>query len=250
MTATTDVSNGAAPVAKKPRVEMEDNVEAQIEACEKIEASIDKIEDEQSEAILQLEQKYVKQKMPLYKQRADTVKAIPQFWHKALLNHPTLSCLIDENDEEVLQFLDEICLDQVSKDEKVDGLTKALNFAIEFKFKENPFFDNSSIIKKFYQVGEDVVSECDGIKWKEGKNLLEMKKPNQPAAGDNPEMDNETSESFFQWFVDHEDASNDDTADAIKDDLYVRALSYYLNEDGSEDGDGSESLGSEDDEAE
>lgn len=235
-----------APAAKKPRTD--DQVPAAqamkggqaVEIIENLEAEIDKIEDDQSEAIIKLEQEYIMKKIPLYEKRAESVKNIPDFWSKSLMSHPQLSCLVEECDEEPLAYLNEILVDQICKDEVVDGKKRSINFSIAFKFKENPFFSNQHITKTFYQQGEEVCSETNDILWKEGKNFLEKKKPeNPPMAGDLPDL-TETNESFFNWFIDHDDAQNDDTADAIKDDLYVRALSYYLNEDDSEEDDDEE----------
>lgn len=241
------------PATKKPRMEANvpadiaalkgganiEDMQQTIQAIEEIEDEINQIEDKQSEAIIKLEQEFVKQKVPHYSKRSEQIKKIPGFWAKACQQHPQLYCLIDGEDKKAFEYLDEIVVDPINKDGQArnqfgETVNKTLNFTVIFKFKVNPYFENAQLVKRFYQFGEDVVSESDEIKWKEGKNLLEKK--NTVANGDAAQNGIET-ESFFSWFGDHADAENDDTADVIKEDLYLHALNYYLNEEDSEEED-------------
>lgn len=242
------------PAAKKARVEtaaagtnplkneaVQAATQASIQQIEELEDELNQIEDKQSEAIIKLEQEYVTQKVPVYEKRAEQIKKIPQFWYKAISQHPQIYCLIEDRDQEALQSLTEVYVNCVSKDLPSGQIcehtgeegVKTLNFAITFKFSANAFFENTEITKSFYQLGEEVVSENTEIKWKEGKNLTQMKNKvengNAAAGGD------DEGESFFAWFSDHDNADQDETADVIKDDLYLHALNYYLNEDDSED---------------
>jgi len=255
-----------------------------LQNIEESEHQINTIEDEQSLEICQLEQKYVAKKLPLYEARQEFINKIENFWSIAILNHSSLSCLITEEDEKALKFLDFIEVDQKSRDvedkDEETGETirmKSLNFVIKFHFKDgNPYFENKVLSKSFYQVMDEVVSEGDEIKWKgEDKNLIELarkikvdqvgskEEDKEMGDGDNndennpendPENENEeplTLESFFLWFEDHEDAENDETANDIKEDLWLRALHYYsgkdnLDEEGSEvnlEGDAIEEVG-------
>jgi len=240
------------PVTKKARMEpnipadvsaLKNNIvnlQQTIQSIEEIEDEINQIEDKQSEAIIKLEQEFVKQKVPHYSKRAEQIKKIPGFWAKACQQHPQLYCLINEDDKKVFEHLIEIIVDPINVDGTADKhgetVRKTLNFTITFKFTENEWFSNTELIKRFYQFGEDVHSESEEIKWKEGKNLIKASQSKNTAAnGDvKPKPDDE---SFFAWFDDHDDAENDETADAIKEDLYLHALNYYLNEDDSEEED-------------
>lgn len=242
------------PVTKKARIEepkvpsdvaalKEDivNLQATIQKIEEIEDEINQIEDKQSEAIIKLEQEFVKQKVPHYSKRAEQIKTIPNFWSKACQQHPQIYCLITDEDKKAFEYLTEIIVDPVNKEgtgknQFDEVVSKTLNFVIHFKFKENPFFENAELVKKFYQLGEDVVSEGEEIKWKEGNNLVAKQAGNTEANGDAATNGNLT-ESFFAWFSDHDDAENDETADAIKEDLYLHALNYYLNEESDEEDD-------------
>lgn len=240
------------PVSKKPKLDngihndldQEQHVQEAISGIEEIEDKINALEDEQSIEICKLEQKFVQKKNPFYKQRATLIERIPNFWATAFLQHPQLSCLVEESDEDAFQYLREISINQVTKDENITdeegtSYVKTLNFSITFHFNENPFFDNSEITKSFYQVLDDIISECTEINWHEGKDLVQQKRDELTAAltaakngsGDTGEDELDMVESFFSWFMDHQDAANDDTAEIIKDDLYMHALNYFLNED-------------------
>lgn len=247
MTAVDEV-----PATKKARIEpnvpvqalkgeqAQQNVQQSIQSIEEIEDELNQIEDKQSEAIIKLEQEFVKQKTPHYTKRAEQIKKIPHFWQKACMQHPQLYCLIEGEDEKALAHLTEIYIDQISRDSAAtnqfgEAVTKTLNFAITFRFSENEYFENAEITKSFYQMQEDVISESTPIKWKEGKDLTAPKV--DEANGDAGALGEPHTESFFCWFGDHSDAENDETADVIKEDLYLHALNYYLNEDDSEEED-------------
>merc|ERR1711881_241246 len=120
--------------------------------------------------------------------RHEQIKKIPGFWAKACQQHPQLYCLIDEEDKKVFEYLTDIDVDMVNQDGVAKNrfgevVNKTLNFTVTFKFNENPYFENAELVKRFYQFGEDVHSEGEEIKWKEGKNLLEKETANE-ANGD------------------------------------------------------------------
>merc|ERR1712173_190595 len=163
-----------------------------------------------------------------------------------------LSLLVAEDDLDCFEYLTAIKLDQVLRDEEVEAdgqkYMKSLNYSVSFIFAENPFFENTCLTKSFYQVMDEVISESDEIKWKEGNNLIEkckLKMENEKKNGKtDPSGDNEDEEipddnvdSFFDWFEDHEDAANDETGDMIREDLYIHALTYYTTSPESDDND-------------
>lgn len=240
MTNTEDL-----PVAKKARMETEVIKELKLDAnqakaVETIEAdedAINKLIDAQSEAIIKLEQEYVGKLTPIYAKRSEDIKKIPGFWSRAFMNHPVLTQLVDEQDEEVFKSLKEIRVDLVNKDvdtgEADVPKIKTLNYAVHFTFDENDYFTDKEIVKSFYQVGEKILSQTvpRNISWKEGKNLIELtsNEDEAKASGDD-DQEESTATSFFTWFEDHEDAEHDEIGEHIREDLWSHALSYYLNE--------------------
>merc|ERR1712217_581850 len=103
------------PAAKKARIEPATiNVaeikldQAAADAVQKIEADeeqINKIIDEQSEAIIKLEQEYVAKLMPIYNKRSEQMMKIPKFWSTAFQNHPEMVSNMHEEDAKVFDKL-------------------------------------------------------------------------------------------------------------------------------------------------
>jgi template-activating factor I len=92
----------AAP-AKVAKVDDKESQDA-IEEIDQVQCEIDKLNEEASEEILKVEQKYNKLRQPSYKKRSDLIAKIPNFWVTVFVNHPQLSTLLDEDDEEALHF--------------------------------------------------------------------------------------------------------------------------------------------------
>lgn len=235
------------PETKKPRIDensteglstvegVNKQIQEKLAAIEAIEDSLHSLEDDKAEQVLKLEKEFEQKQLPYYKKRAQIIKELPNFWTTSLLQHPQLSSLVDDNDEEVFQHLTSIDVQTIDDSAKAVGeeeLGRVLNFKINFEFSENDYFENTNIYKAFYQVGEDVFSESNEIKWKQGKNLLLQGGQAENGAGDKRALE---TESFFTWFTDHADAVHDEVADTLKDDLFMNALNYYLNEENSDE---------------
>jgi template-activating factor I len=76
-----------------------------IEEIDRVQCDIDKLNEDASEEILRVEQKFNKIRQPLYKNRTELISKIPNFWVTVFVNHPQLTNLLDENDEEALRHL-------------------------------------------------------------------------------------------------------------------------------------------------
>ncbi|VDM60537.1 unnamed protein product [Angiostrongylus costaricensis] len=73
-----------------------------------VQNEIDSLNEKASEEILKVEQKYNLLRRPQYEKRCEMIKKIPNFWCTAFLNHPQLSSIIDESEEQVLAHLSNI----------------------------------------------------------------------------------------------------------------------------------------------
>lgn len=189
-----------------------------IELIDEVQNELDKLNEHASEEILKVEQKYNKLRRPYFSKRSDIIDKVPNFWATTLINHPQVSALLSEEDEECLQFLTKL---DVEEFEDVKS-----GYKIIFHFSSNSFFENEVISKQFQlsQTGETKSSASD-IKWKPTKDLTQKgsgKKPGQKRSA------GEDQESFFQWFSDHGDAGADELGEVIKDDIWPNPLQYYL----------------------
>jgi len=216
-----------------------------IEEIDRVQCEIDKLNEEASEEILKVEQKFNKFRQPHFKNRSDLISKIPNFWLTVFVNHPQLSTLLDEDDEEALQYLKKV---EVQEFEDIKS-----GYKINFYFDEtkNPFFENEVISKEFH-LNENGEPSCKStqIKWKPGKNLTEESKPEANADKSAKKRSHKEASLFFSWFNDHTDASGDDFGEVIKDDIWPNPLQYFLKEDDEIDDDDEEDDDDDDEEGE
>lgn len=199
-----------------------------IEKLQGIQDDLEKINEEASDKVVELEQKYNVIRKPIYDKRNDIIKCIPDFWLTAFMSHPALSELLTEEDQKMFKYLNNL--------EVEDFKDVRSGYSITFKFNANPYFEDTTLAKTF-TFSDDGVTKIDAsqIKWKEGMGIpngvSEEKKKGKKRT--------HAEESFFSWFTSSEHKGDiyeihDEVADIIKDDLWPNPLTYFNNE-GEED---------------
>ncbi|EMP38129.1 Protein SET [Chelonia mydas] len=76
-----------------------------IEHIDEVQNEIDRLNEQASEEILKVEQKYNKLRQPFFQKRSELIAKIPNFWVTTFVNHPQVSALLGEEDEEALHYL-------------------------------------------------------------------------------------------------------------------------------------------------
>jgi len=208
-----------------------------IEEIDRVQCEIDKLNEEASEEILKVEQKFNKLRMPHFKHRSDLITKIPNFWLTVFVNHPQLSTLLDEEDEDALQYLKKVDV------QEFEDIKSGYKINFHFDQAKNPFFENEVISKEFH-LNENGEPSCKStqIKWKPGKNLTEDSKTEAGANGGGEskgarKRSHKEASLFFSWFNDHTDAAGDDFGEVIKDDIWPNPLQYFLAQGDEEDDD-------------
>ncbi|TKR92523.1 hypothetical protein L596_007160 [Steinernema carpocapsae] len=196
--------------------EMSKAYESALKEIDSVQAEIDTLNEKASEEILSVERKYNGLRKPHYEKRGQVVTKIPNFWVAAFVNHPTLSTIISEEDEECLRYINKVEVTE-EYDETKSG------YKLSFHFEKNPYHDNEVISKEFFIGIQEPVSQTTEIKWK----------PNKDLSIHTPKT--ELNRTFFEWLVDNEDPTTDDIAEIIKDDVWPNPLQYFLTP-GSEAG--------------
>ncbi|KAL5039217.1 hypothetical protein BDEG_27303 [Batrachochytrium dendrobatidis JEL423] len=204
----------------------------------------------------ELEKKYLKLAIPLYKKRTDIitgaveptdseverkpdeeeeeeerlpvskenpVKGIPEFWLTALKNMRYISELITEDDEPALAKLVDIKLSYLSSP----------GFQLSFVFDNNDYFTNSVLTKAYYMmesedpsVDEVMFDRAEGceIDWKAGKDLsvtIEVKKQRHKATNKTRTVKKAVpKETFFSFFSPPAPPTEEDEDDEEKFDEY------------------------------
>lgn len=254
MAANGATTTGVTPAKKSKKssegASTEEDLETQ-KALEEIDAcqnEIDFLNEKASEEILKVEQKYNKLRKPHLEKRNEFIKSIPNFWVTAFVNHPQISGILEEEEEDCLHYLTKL---EVEEFEDIKS-----GYRINFHFKPNPFFENDILTKEFHLgTSGDPASQSTPIRWKEGQELPKKTK-DQKSRKRSLEQ-----KSFFKWFTDNGDPSYDDIAEVIKDDMWPNPLQYYLvpdievengveENDSEDEGDDDEEGGMEDEDEE
>ncbi|KAF2366751.1 Nucleosome assembly protein (NAP) [Trinorchestia longiramus] len=195
-----------------------------IDVCQN---EIDHLIEKASEEILKVEQKYNQLRKPFFEKRSDIIKKIPNFWVTSFVNHPLISNILEEEEEECLHHLTKLDV------EEFDDIKSG--YRINFYFDSNPYFSNNVLTKEFHLGSSgDPTSQSTNIKWKEGHNLLRKFEEQQQKNGGSSASSSRgkkrplETRSFFRWFTDHSDPSSDDIAEVIKDDIWPNPLHYFL----------------------
>ncbi|EFO15526.2 hypothetical protein LOAG_12981 [Loa loa] len=216
------------PVAKRCKTDNETNgdnskvgdydaaTQKILEQIDQVQSEIDSLNEKASEEILKVEQKYNSLRKPFFDKRNDLVRDIPNFWVTAFVNHPNISAILDEEEEECLHYLTTVEV------EEFDDIKSG--YRIKLTFDENPFFENTQLVKEFFLGDFEPTSTTTVIKWKPDNDLLNKVKTKGQSGGDVTS----TPRSFFAWLSDNQDPSNDEIAELIKDDLWPNPLQYFL----------------------
>ncbi|VFV25296.1 protein set isoform 1 [Lynx pardinus] len=194
-----------------------------IEHIDEVQNEIDRLNEQASEEILKVEQKYNKLRQPFFSEEVGIDRQNPKF---------LVSALLGEEDEEALHYLTRV---EVTEFEDIKS-----GYRIDFYFDENPYFENKVLSKEFHlNESGDPSSKSTEIKWKSGKDLTKRSSQTQNKAS--RKRQHEEPESFFTWFTDHSDAGADELGEVIKDDIWPNPLQYYLVPDmDDEEGEGEE----------
>ncbi|XP_039023341.1 NAP1-related protein 2-like [Hibiscus syriacus] len=206
------------------------------------------INEEASEKVLEVEQKYNEIRKPIYDKRNEKIKDFPLksvsmlrrrisvdlFFYVQFLSHPALGELLNDEDQKIFKYISSL--------EVEDFKDLKSGYSITFNFDPNPYFEDANLTKTFTFLDEGTKITATKIKWKEGMDL--------PNGVDHEKKGNKrqfAEESFFTWFSDAQqkddmDEIHDEVAEIIKDDLWPNPLTYFNNDADEEDFEDDEEL--------
>ncbi|CAN6572060.1 unnamed protein product [Malus baccata var. baccata] len=188
-----------------------------VQKLQEVQDELDKVDDEENDKVLDIEQKYNEIRRPVYVKRNEIIKTIPDFWLTSFMSHPVLCDILSAEDQKIFKYLKSIDVVDFKDD-------KTLGYSVTFttKITGTP------------------------VKWKEGMGLA-----NGVTDVKNGKKRPHVDESFFSLFNETEhkdiDAIHDEVVEIIKNDLWPNPLKYFNNEADEEEVDEEDS---EDDEME
>ncbi|KAM6151503.1 testis-specific Y-encoded-like protein 2 [Rhynchocyon petersi] len=181
-----------------------------LQALENIQLDLEGVNIKAGKAFLRLKHKFIQMRRPFLERRDLIIQHIPGFWVNAFLNHPKISILINQRDEDIFRYLTNL---QVQ-----DLRHVSMGYKMKLYFQTNPYFTNVVIVKEFQHNHSGLlVSHSTPIRWHRGQEPQAHRHRNQ-----------NTSHSFFNWFSSHSLPEADRIAEIIKNDLWVNPLRYYL----------------------
>ncbi|XP_036905179.1 protein SET-like [Sturnira hondurensis] len=113
-----------------------------IEHIDEVQNEIDRLNEQTSEEILKVEQKYNKLRQPFFQKRSELIAKIPNFGVTTFVDHTQVSAVLGEEDEEALHYLTRV---EVTEFEDIKS-----GYRIDFYFDENPYFENKVLSKEFH----------------------------------------------------------------------------------------------------
>eukprot|EP00850_Spirogloea_muscicola_P010776 SM000064S19798 [mRNA] locus=s64:662304:664888:+ [translate_table: standard] len=132
-----------------------------IERLQEVQDELERVNEEASDKVLEVEQRYNEVRRPVYARRNAIITSIPDFWLTAFLSHPQLADLLTEDDQKAFKHLAELEVED-SKDVKS-------GYRIALHFRPNPYFEDE-VLEKVVAFAEDGAVKVTGTppRWKPG----------------------------------------------------------------------------------
>ncbi|XP_071069776.1 testis-specific Y-encoded protein 4-like [Dasypus novemcinctus] len=181
-----------------------------VEALEALQLELSSVKVRTNRAFCRLKHKLRQAFKPHLERRSNIIERIRGFWFKTILNHPLMSAMISDQDQDMLNYMISL---------KVEELIHPTNSCkIIFFFGRNPYFQNEVITKEYdITITGYKASHSTPVQW----------------LGDyecqtNGYSNSSTSFNFFNWLSDHNFAGSNRIAEIICEDLWLNPLQYYL----------------------
>ncbi|XP_027461353.1 testis-specific Y-encoded-like protein 5 [Zalophus californianus] len=208
------------PVVEEKKVEKDAGsgplaTDGSMDTLETVQLKLETMNAQADRAYLRLSRKFGQLRLHHLERRNLLIQNIPGFWGQAFQNHPQLSSFLNNQDKEVLSYLNSLEVEEL-------GLAR-LGYKIKFYFGRNPYFQNKVLIKE-YGCGPSgqVVSRSTPIQWLPGHDLQSLSQGNP-----------DNSRSFFGWFSNHSSIESDKIVEIINEELWPNPLQYYLMSEGA-----------------
>uniref|UniRef100_UPI0016592230 testis-specific Y-encoded protein 3-like n=1 Tax=Halichoerus grypus TaxID=9711 RepID=UPI0016592230 len=156
-----------------------------LEALEALQSDMEPVNKEASKSHSRLKLTFRQRRQRLLEHRSSLIRGIPGFWAKAFVNHPQMSAMISEEDEDLLGYMMDLKVEELSFPH--DG-RKILLF-----FLKNPYFRNEVVVKEYVLSAAGYgPSHSPPIQWHQNYEQEAYSRRHH-----------NTSPNFFNWFSDH-----------------------------------------------
>ena len=152
-------------------------------------------------------------------------KAIDDYWEKVIINSRYFT--ITDKDKVILKYLTKVKMVKLPE--------SVMDFKVDFYFKENEFFSNEILTKKYIYGKDALLKKAEGtkIEWvSSDKNttIEKVKKKIKKGKRTFTEYKETKVDSFFSFFSQVDDMSFiTDEVTFFKEDLFGNQLEYYMD---------------------
>ncbi|NWI96873.1 TSYL5 protein, partial [Pitta sordida] len=121
--------------------EQEEGPGRYLAALEAVQLELEAVEEEAARAFRRLHARFGLRRRPHLQRRNRLIQHIPGFWVTAFLNHPQLSAMISDRDEDALSYMTSLQVEEFGQSRP--------GCRIRFFFSVNPYFQNDVVAKEF-----------------------------------------------------------------------------------------------------
>ncbi|KAM4815676.1 testis-specific Y-encoded protein 9-like [Thomomys bottae] len=112
-----------------------------LEQLQALQLDLGPVNSQATRAYDRLKQNLSKRRKPLLDCRSISIQDIPHFWAQTFVNHPHLSMMISDQDEDMLRYMTSL--------EVLEVRHPRSSCKITFIFRNNPYFQNGVIVKEY-----------------------------------------------------------------------------------------------------
>ncbi|XP_048192971.1 testis-specific Y-encoded protein 9-like, partial [Perognathus longimembris pacificus] len=181
------------------------------------------VNNQATKAHERLKQNLSKRQKTLLDSRSSNIRGIPGFWAQTFVNHPQLSAMISDQDEDMLSYMINLEVQELRHPKSSCKIT--------FYFRNNPYFQNAVVVKEF-------VVDITGYRLCHSTPILWRQYYKIEA---DSHRNHNKSPNFFNWFTDHNFAGSNRITEIIRKDLWLNPLHYYKMMKAHEEGEENES---------
>uniref|UniRef100_A0A452DLI5 TSPY n=1 Tax=Capra hircus TaxID=9925 RepID=A0A452DLI5_CAPHI len=181
-----------------------------LEALVALQLELDPVNKKAQRAHARLKHKNCQRRRVHLEHRSAIIQGIPGFWVEVFMNHPQMSILMSNQDEDMLHFMTNL---------KVEEYRHPTHHCkITLSFWRNRYFQNEGIVKEYLINVTGYQASCSTpVQWYQG---FERKAYSR--------RHHDSSINFFNWFFDHNFSGSDWIAEIIVKDLWPNPLQYYV----------------------
>ncbi|KAL4842296.1 hypothetical protein H8958_005459 [Nasalis larvatus] len=183
--------------------------ESALEELLAVQVELEPVNAQARKAFSQQREKMERRRKPHLDRRGAIIQSMPGFWANVMANHPQMSALITDEDEDMLSYMINL---EVKEAKHPIHLCQIMLF-----FRNNPYFQNKVITKEYLvNVTEYRASRSTPIQWCQDYEVEAYRRRH-----------NSSGLNFFNWFSDHNFAGSSRIAEILCEDLWRNPLQYY-----------------------